>query len=372
MLAEIISDIILYKATIETKGFNEAAVRQFIVLPILRALGWRYNEFSTLEIYPEVETGAGRIDYALQHNMNPIVFIECKRWGVTLGDHLAQLRRYSTQTKADIAVLTNGKLWEFYLPDRGSRSNNEQVPWQDRMFCSIDLESQQEARENLHKYLSKPNVEQGIAKQAAEEALQPQITNTPLPRRHYALPILRALDQLGGRAPAKEVLNSVCQLMADDLREVDLSQRSDGQPYWENRIHDMRRELVVRGLMMRDSPHGTWEISDVGRESLHPQMDRPLPQSRYELPILMALEELGGSAATHEVLRRVRQLMVDELREIDISRRSDGQVYMENRAQAMRSELVCKGLMKADSQHGIWEISDAGREYLRNNGGPKL
>ena len=120
---------------------------------------------------------------------------------------------------------------------------------------------------------------------------------------------------------------------------------------------------------MRDSPHGTWEITDAGRESLHPQMDRALPQSRYELPILTALKQLGGSAATHEVLRKVRQLMVDELREIDISRRSDGQVYMENRAQAMRLVLVRKGLMKRDAPFGIWEITDAGCEYLRNNRG---
>ena len=160
--------------------------------------------------------------------------------------------------------------------------------------------------------------------------------------------------------------------MEDDFRPIDLSQRSDGQVYWENRTHDMRRELVARGLMERDSPHGTWEISDVGRESLHPQMDKPLPQSRYELPILMALEEISGSAAAHEVLRRVRQLMVDELREIDISRRSDGQVYMENRAHAMRLTLVRKCLMKDDSPFGIWEITNAGREYLRNNGGLKL
>lgn len=130
----------------------------------------------------------------------------------------------------------------------------------------------------------------------------------------------------------------------------------------------MRRELVGRELMMDDSPQGTWEISDVGRESLQ-HTDTPLPQSRYKLPILTALEQLGGSAATHVVLRRVRQLMVDELRDIDISRRSDGQVYMKNRAQAMRSELVRKGFLKDDSPRGIWEITDAGREYLRDNGG---
>lgn len=370
MLAEIISDIILYKETIETERFKEAAVQQFIVLPILRALGWKYNEFSTLEIYPEVETGAGRIDYALQHNMKPIVFIECKRWGATLGDHQKRLREYSSaDTEVDIAVLTNGKLWEFYLPDRGNVSNAEKVPWQDRMFCFIDLEEQQEARENFHKYLSKPNVEQRIARQEAEEALQPQKPNTPLPRRHYALPILSALDQLDGSAATNVVLNCVRQLMEDDFRPIDLSRRSDGQVYWENRTHDMRRELVARGLMKRDSPHGTWEISHAGRESLNPQTDTPLPQIHYELPILMALEQLGGSAATKDVIRTVRQLMVDELREIDRSRRADGQVYMVNRAHAMRLKLVHTGLMKDDSPFGIWEMTDAGREYLRNNQG---
>lgn len=369
MLAEIISDIILYKDTIETENFKEAVVRQFIVLPILRALGWRYNEFATLELLPEMSIGRKSVDYALQHNRNPVVLIECKRWGADLGDHLAQLHLYSTQTKVDIAILTDGKFWDFYLPDRASVPDNEKVPWQDRMFCSIDLEAQKEARENFHKFLSKPNVEKGIAKRAAEEALQPQTLDTPLPRRHYALPILRALYQLGGSAATHAVLSLVHQLMRADLRPIDLSQRSDGQVYWENRVHDMRRELVGRKLMIDDSPHGTWEISDVGRESLHPYTDTPLPQSRYKLPILTALEQFGGSAATHVVLRRVRQLMVDELREIDISRRSDGQVYMGNRAQAMRSVLVRKNLMKRDSPRGTWEITDAGREYLRDNGG---
>ena len=369
MLAEIISDIILYKETIESGNFKEAVVRQFIVLPILRALGWRYNEFATLELLPEMSIGRKSVDYALQHNRNPVVLIECKRWGENLGNHLVQLRRYSTQTKADIAILTDGKFWDFYLPDRANVPDNEKVLWQDRMFCSIDLEAQREARENFHKFLSKPNVEQGIAKRAAEEALQPQTQDTPLPRRHYALPILRALNQARGRAPANEVLNRVRELMTDDLRKVDLSQRSDGQTYWKNRTHDMRRELVARGLLIRDSPPGTWEITDAGRESLHPQTDKPLPRSRYKLSILMALYQLDGSAETHVVLKRVRLLMVDELKPIDLESLTSGQPYWENRTHNMKGELVRKGLMKHGSPHGTWEITDAGREYLRNNRG---
>lgn len=370
MLAEIISDIILYKDTIETENFNEAAVRQFIVLPILRALGWKSNEFSTLEIYPEMAVGTGFIDYALQHSMNPVVFIECKRWTASLGSHQERLREYcSAEMEVDIAVLTNGKLWEFYLPDRSSVSDNEEVLWQDRMFCSINLEEQQEARENFHKFLSKPNVEQGIAKRAAEEALQPQTLDTPLPRRHYALPILRALDQLGGSAATHAVLSLVHQLMQADLRPIDLSQRSGGQTYWENRTYNMRQELVARGLMIRDSPHGRWEIADAGRESLHPQTERPLPRSRYKLPILTALYQLDGSAKSCVVLKRVRLLMVDELKRIDLECLTSGKPYWENRTHNMKRALVCKGFLKDDSAHGTWEITDAGREYLRNNRG---
>ena len=369
MLTETISDIIRHKETIEEVKFNEYATRQFVIIPILGALGWKSNEFSSLEIYPEMETGAGRIDYALQHNRNPVVFIECKRWVESLGSHLAQLRRYSTQTQIDIAVLTNGKSWEFYLPDRISLTANESVPWQDKMFCSIDLEAQQDAGENLHKYLSKSNVEQGIARQAAEEALQPRTLNTPLPRRHYALPILMALDKVEGGAPANEVLDTVHPLIADDLREIDLSPLPSGQLHWKNRAHNMRRELVNRKLMKEDSLHGIWEITDAGRESLHPQTDKPLSRSRYKLSILMALYQLDGSAETHVVLKRVRLLMVDELKRIDLECLTSGQPYWENRTHNMRRELVRKGFLKDDSPHGTWEITEAGREYLRNNRG---
>lgn len=138
------------------------------------------------------------------------------------------------------------------------------------MFCSIDLEVQQEAVSDLKKYLSKSNVEQGKAKANAQEAFQPQAPETPLPRQRYGPPILRALVELGGSASTKQVLQRVFQLMetANELREIDKSQRSDGQFFWDNRTQDMRRELINKGLMKESSPRGIWEISDAGRNRL--------------------------------------------------------------------------------------------------------
>ena len=268
MLRQIISDILLYRNTIEKYQFDETATKQYIVLPILRALNWQDSNLYTLEVFPEKKVGSGKVDYALQQDNNAFVFIECKRWGANIEKHQEQVCLYAFMAGVDIAVITNGKIWDFYLPAKTTLPGKISVPWQDRIFCSIDLEVQQEAISDFQKYLAKSNVEQGKAKVEAEEAFQPQRVDTPLPRQRYCLPILKALEECGGSLATSGVLRQVYQLMEDELRVIDKSRRSDGQFYWQNRTHDMRRELVSKGLMKVDSPRGIWEISEEGREYL--------------------------------------------------------------------------------------------------------
>ena len=392
MLAQIISDIIECKQTIENHKFDETATKQYVVLPILRALDWHDSNLYTLEVFPEQKVGSGKVDYALQQDQTSLVFIECKRWGTSIERYQAQICQYAFQAGIEIAVITNGRIWDFYLPNLTSTPERRVIPWEDRIFCSIDLEIQQEAVSDFQKYLSKSNVEQGKAKSEAQEAFQPQLSNTPLPRQNYGLPILKALKSLGGSGATYEVLDLVYQFMeeANELREIDKSRRSDGKFYWDNRTQDMRRELISKGLMKDDSPWGIWEISGAGieyirdmdvqkseqfsapdassPEDIADSSDTPLPRTRYALPILKALNQLGGSAATSEVLKVVRQLMKNQLKPIDLSSRPAGHLYWENRIHDMRRELINRGLMKNNSPRGIWEISDVGREYLHNNG----
>ena len=391
MLAQTISDIIQCRQTIENHKFDESATKQYIVLPILRSLDWKDDNLYTLEVFPEKRVGDGKVDYALQHDQTSLVFVECKRWGASIEKYQAQICQYAFQAGIEIAVITNGKIWDFYLPNLTSTPDRRIIPWEDRIFCSIDLEIQLEAVSDFQKYLSKSNVEQGKAKAEAQEAFQPRLSDTPSPRRNYGLPILRALESLGGSGATHQVLDMVYQFMdaANELREIDKSRRSDGQFYWDNRTQDMRRELISKGLMKDDSPWGVWEISDAGLEYLRdmdtkklPQSltlelsshecspkpsDTPLPRTHYALPILKALSQLGGFAATSEVLRTVRQLMENELKPIDLSQRPAGHLYWENRIHDMRRELINQGLMLANSSRGIWEISDTGREYLLNS-----
>jgi hypothetical protein len=268
MLQETISDILLCRNTIEKYQFDETATKQYIVLPILRALNWQDSNLHTLEVFPEKKVGSGKVDYALQQDNNAFVFIECKRWGANIEKHQEQICLYAFMAGVDIAVITNGKIWDFYLPAKTTLPGQINVPWEDRIFCSINLEIQQEAISDFQKYLAKSNVEQGKAKVEAEEAFQPQRVDTPLPRQRYCLPILKALEECGGSLATSDVLRQVDRLMGDELRLIDKSRRSDGQFYWENRTHDMRRELVNKGLMKVDSPRGIWEISEEGREYL--------------------------------------------------------------------------------------------------------
>ena len=211
-----------------------------------------------------------KVDYALQQGETSLVFIECKRWGDRIEKFQDQICRYAFQVGVEIAVITNGKIWDFYLPGQTSTVDRRVIPWADRNFCTIDLEVENEAVSDFQKYLSKSNVEQGTAKANAQEAFQPQTPDTPLPRQCYGLPILKALVELGDSSATNQVLQQVFQLMEADneLRAIDKSRRSDGQYYWDNRTQDMLRELINKGFMKDDSPRGIWEISNAGRNHL--------------------------------------------------------------------------------------------------------
>jgi hypothetical protein len=91
---------------------------------------------------------------------------------------------------------------------------------------------------------------------------------TLLPESEYEIPILRYLEERGGRAPSREVVEAVGEALADKLTEIDKQPLKSGDIRWENRTAFVRLRLVERGELAKKSPRGTWEISDKGRERL--------------------------------------------------------------------------------------------------------
>lgn len=98
---------------------TEEATKNAFVMPfIATVLG--YDVFNPLEVVPEFTADVGvkrgeKVDYAIKINGEVIILIECKTSTDELRvEHAGQLFRYFSVTNARIAILTSGRIYEFY------------------------------------------------------------------------------------------------------------------------------------------------------------------------------------------------------------------------------------------------------------------
>ena len=97
---------------------NEAMTKAAFVIPFIKLLG--YDTSNPKEVVPEYTTDFGakqgeKVDYAIFKDNEVIMLIECKKYGTNLSDtHTSQLFRYFSTTNAQIAILTDGGLYQFY------------------------------------------------------------------------------------------------------------------------------------------------------------------------------------------------------------------------------------------------------------------
>ena len=89
------------------------------------------------------------------------------------------------------------------------------------------------------------------------------------------------------------------------------------------------------------------------------------PESEFIEPILRVLIEMGGRGKTAIVVARVGEVMRTILCDVDYETlASDGKPRWQKAANWARDQMVRNGLLKSDSPHGFWEISQAGRTHL--------
>jgi len=139
---------------------NEKAVSTSIVVPVFRKLGW--DDTNPYEVRPEYQSGKGRVDYALFSSQNqPGVFVEVKHVGKAAAADV-QLFEYAFHEGAQIAVLTDGRIWNFYVPGQPGS-------FEDRKVYQIDLLEQglEAAEARFVRYLQKDRVANQFALQDA-------------------------------------------------------------------------------------------------------------------------------------------------------------------------------------------------------------
>jgi hypothetical protein len=141
---------------------NEQSISQGIVLRVLQELGW--DTWDTTVVWPEYQTGEGRVDFALCHPPSkPADFVEVKQPGKA-EDSVRQIFEYAFHAGVPFVTLTDGRTWSFYLP-------GEQGSYEDRRVYKLDLFERPaaEAAEILHRYLDCSRVKSGEALETARK-----------------------------------------------------------------------------------------------------------------------------------------------------------------------------------------------------------
>ena len=94
------------------------------------------------------------------------------------------------------------------------------------------------------------------------------------------------------------------------------------------------------------------------------------PESAYYVPLLQVLEKMGGGGKVADVLERLGKVMKPILKDVDYDPLASGpdNPRWRNAAQWARNSMVREGLLKADSPRGLWQISDKGRQTLKDSG----
>jgi restriction system protein len=135
---------------------------------------------------------------------------------------------------------------------------------------------------------------------------------------------------------------------------------------YRQKVDAVRREWEQLDLLPEDEvepgPTGAPQRTVTGRLA----RGMRTREASYYRPILQALSEMGGRAAVGAILDRVGELMKPVLKDVDYQNlpSDPGEPRWRNAAKWARNTLVEEGRLKSGSPHGVWEISDEGRQWL--------
>ena len=227
---------------------NEATIQQYVVLPILRALGWNDANLASMEIQPEYAVRGGSVDYALKVGQKLPLFIECKKWEEPLDRHEDQIITYAVKAGMPIVGLTNGKMWRFYFSWREGTSVS------DRIFCETDIEDRESAISDLEKYLLKSNVTSGKAKLDAETALEGKAETSKSRPTDSEIDDVNVNNMIDNQSVTKQT--TVPSKFSDEwtIERVKDSLPQELRIYYEKKYPKKRLRLFYRGVA------GVWNL----------------------------------------------------------------------------------------------------------------
>ncbi len=208
---------------------NEATVSMMIVLPVLKHLGWPADNPSY--VCPEYRLQGRKVDYGLKISEGKEEGLRCIIEVKAVGNIVEadrQLFEYAFHAGTPLAILTDGKLWRFYLPLAAGK-------YKERLVRTLDFEehSIEELGEGLVRYVSFDNTRSGQAKKNAENDLDKRIAKDEAKKN-----ISTAWENLLGGASDKLV-----NLLIEETSLISSApERSDVEKFLKNFRNAERRQ----------------------------------------------------------------------------------------------------------------------------------
>lgn len=88
-----------------------------------------------------------------------------------------------------------------------------------------------------------------------------------------------------------------------------------------------------------------------------------LPLGEFDVPILRAISDAGGSAPRKAVRDAVGMELSDRLTDLDWKPLGSGRIRWEARLDQARNQLIKRGLLESRAT-GLWTLTEAGADYL--------
>ena len=161
------------------KNFDEASIKQGIILKVLSLLGW--DPFDLSEIQPEFSIKKQKIDFVLKQDDSPQFFLIVKKDISNFKAHIETLLEISETSDIKIAIYTNGFSWCFFLPSAEGSID-------DKRFWVIDTDRDKAEliAKRLYDFISKESVlnDNGVklAKEIINKRKEKALINEHLPK----------------------------------------------------------------------------------------------------------------------------------------------------------------------------------------------
>jgi len=133
-------------------------------------------------------------------------------------------------------------------------------------------------------------------------------------------------------------------------------------------LEDSAEDVVRLALDALDERHGrstkTAQPKPAAKTSapLQKSSGEKLPQKEFRGPLLDVLREKGGRAPVKEIRELLEPRMAARLSSADYEQVSSGDPRWWNAVCWERNDLVKEGLLRGDSDRGVWELSARGRD----------